>query len=167
MLYLSDQTISYNDFVFVSSNVETIGLSRVVVKNEDVTIVPLEKLVKALPKINDVHLTDDRLSSSITLNTVKELLTIPHFSKISKISLHEIPETFDVETYFAFIKKIKQIKFGLLFQLSISDAYKTRLEAIFDEILQTENHDYKVPFIHFWGCDQKKCRILGSLSDKD
>uniref|UniRef100_A0A914QZH7 Uncharacterized protein n=1 Tax=Panagrolaimus davidi TaxID=227884 RepID=A0A914QZH7_9BILA len=166
-LDLSFQTISYNDFVFISSNVEDITFCEVIVKNEDATIVPLEKLVKALPKIKDISFIESRMSSCITLNTVKELLIIPHFSKINKINFREIPEIFDIETFFAFIKKNKQIKSHLDFSRSISIAYKIRLEAIIDEILQTENHDYKVPFIDFWGCDPEKWRKYRLLVNND
>uniref|UniRef100_A0A914P5N4 Uncharacterized protein n=1 Tax=Panagrolaimus davidi TaxID=227884 RepID=A0A914P5N4_9BILA len=166
-LILCDLPISYNDFLFLSSNVENIVLTFVVVKNEDGSIVPLEKLVKSLPKIKDIFLYDDIDSSCITLNTVKELLTIPRFSKISKISLHKIPETFDIETFFAFIKKNKIAKFDLRFADTVSDAYKIRLESIIDEILQTENHDYKVPLIIFQGLDREKLTKLLSLFDKN
>uniref|UniRef100_A0A914P064 DUF38 domain-containing protein n=1 Tax=Panagrolaimus davidi TaxID=227884 RepID=A0A914P064_9BILA len=170
-LDLSIQTISYNDFLFISSNVENIELIRVVIKNEEVpyTIVPLEKLVKALPKIKNISLCENQnhMSSIFTRNTVKELLIIPHFSKISKITLHNIPETFDIETFFAFIKKNKITKFRLYFHHSFSAAYKNCLEAIIDEILQTENHDYKVPCICFYGLEEKKWKKLQSLYDKN
>uniref|UniRef100_A0AC35FTS5 Uncharacterized protein n=1 Tax=Panagrolaimus sp. PS1159 TaxID=55785 RepID=A0AC35FTS5_9BILA len=158
-LTLADHTISYSDFLFLSSNVENIELMSVVVKNEDGTIVPLEKLVKALPKIKFI--------SFFTSNTVKELLIIPHFSKISKIILENIPETFDIETCFAFIKKNKYTQFDIFVYDTISDAYKTRLEAIIDEILQTENHDYKVPLFDFTGIDLQKWRKLLSLYEKN
>uniref|UniRef100_A0A914P5B5 Uncharacterized protein n=1 Tax=Panagrolaimus davidi TaxID=227884 RepID=A0A914P5B5_9BILA len=167
MLYLSDLIISYNDFLFISSNVESIGLTRVVVKNEDATIVPLEKLVKALPKIKYIYLNENHKSSMITKNTFKELLIIPHFSKISNINLHGIPETFDFEKCFAFIKKNKQIEFSFVFSHEVSAACKTRLEAIIDEILQTENHNYKVPDIFFSGGDPEKSRKLRSLFDNN
>uniref|UniRef100_A0AC35GGA5 Uncharacterized protein n=1 Tax=Panagrolaimus sp. PS1159 TaxID=55785 RepID=A0AC35GGA5_9BILA len=139
----------------------------VVVKNEDGTIVPLEKLVKALPKIKYVNFYNNTDVSMITSNTVKELLIIPHFSKICKIILENIPETFDIETCFAFIKKNKQIKFSFFFHRSISAVYKNCVEAIIDEILQRENLDYKVPYVNFWGCDSKKDIKLLTLYDKN
>uniref|UniRef100_A0AC35F4P8 Uncharacterized protein n=1 Tax=Panagrolaimus sp. PS1159 TaxID=55785 RepID=A0AC35F4P8_9BILA len=166
-LHLWNQTISYNDFLFISSNVGKIFLYRTIVKTEDGLIVPLEKLVKALPKIKYISFCDDHLSSMITSNTVTEFLTIPHFSKISKIILREIPETFDIEKCFAFIKKNKITKVDIFFNHFLSDAYKIRVESIIDEILQTENHDYKVPEIAFEGCDRQKWRKLQSLFYKD
>uniref|UniRef100_A0A914PQZ6 Uncharacterized protein n=1 Tax=Panagrolaimus davidi TaxID=227884 RepID=A0A914PQZ6_9BILA len=168
-LFLYEETISYDHFVLISSNVEKVALAYVVVRNKEVpyTIVPLEKFVKALPKVKEFEFHDKIGFSSFTKNTVKELLTIPHFSKISKINLHNIPETFDIETFFAFIKKNKISKCDLRFADTVSDEYKTRLEAIIDEILQAENHDYKVPIFDFTGLDRQKWTKLRSLFDKN
>uniref|UniRef100_A0A914PL86 Uncharacterized protein n=1 Tax=Panagrolaimus davidi TaxID=227884 RepID=A0A914PL86_9BILA len=103
----------------------------------------------------------------ISENTVKELSIIPHFSKICEIVLHEIRETFDIETCFAFIKKNKYTRFAIDFHYDISEAYKIRVETVIDEIVQTENHDYKVPYIYFSELDHKKEKKLRTLYDKN
>uniref|UniRef100_A0AC35F0A6 FTH domain-containing protein n=1 Tax=Panagrolaimus sp. PS1159 TaxID=55785 RepID=A0AC35F0A6_9BILA len=156
VLTLRDQRISYNDILFLS-NVEKLEFCNVILKNEDGTIVKLEKLVKVLPKTKYITISEtlkEYSNSMISKNTVNELLKLPHFSKITNFNLDDIPETFDIETCFAFIKENKISKFRLHFSSSISAAHKTRLEAIIDEILQTENHDYKVPFIDFRACNR-------------
>uniref|UniRef100_A0A914PMA0 Uncharacterized protein n=1 Tax=Panagrolaimus davidi TaxID=227884 RepID=A0A914PMA0_9BILA len=66
--------------------------------------VRLEKLVKALPKVKYFFLRDNLSYSSITTNTVKELLKIPHISKITDIFLWDLPEQFDLETFYIYFK---------------------------------------------------------------
>uniref|UniRef100_A0AC35FH75 Uncharacterized protein n=1 Tax=Panagrolaimus sp. PS1159 TaxID=55785 RepID=A0AC35FH75_9BILA len=107
-------------------------------------IVPLEKLVKALPKVKEIRFDDNLISSCITSNTVKELLKIRHISKISQMKLDGIPEKFDLETFYMYFKKNKHTEFRIGFRDdAISEAYKIRIETIVDEIIATENHDYK------------------------
>uniref|UniRef100_A0A914R3R3 Uncharacterized protein n=1 Tax=Panagrolaimus davidi TaxID=227884 RepID=A0A914R3R3_9BILA len=79
------------------------------------------------------------------------------------MKLYGIPEVFDVETFFAYLKKNKYTKFNLYFAGSISEEYKVRIEKIVDEILQTKYHDYKPPFITFDGLAAEKRRKLLDL----
>uniref|UniRef100_A0AC35FH69 Uncharacterized protein n=1 Tax=Panagrolaimus sp. PS1159 TaxID=55785 RepID=A0AC35FH69_9BILA len=99
-------TFSFNEFVFLASNVEKITLCHVTVKNEDGTIVPLEKIVKVLPKIKEFEFSDNPVFSSFTANTVKELLEIPHLRTIDKFQLFNITEKFDIKTFFTYLKVI-------------------------------------------------------------
>uniref|UniRef100_A0A914QU60 Maturase K n=1 Tax=Panagrolaimus davidi TaxID=227884 RepID=A0A914QU60_9BILA len=162
-LHLFYQNLSYNEFLFLASNVEDIGLLEIIVKNENDEIVPLEKLIKALQKIKRIHFRNNLDSSSITTNTVKELVEIPHFSKIEKFKLFKLSELFDIETFFTYLKKNKQTIFCLFFGDSVSDAYKSRLESIIDKIIATEEHDYKPPLIQFSGIPFEKCYSIYSL----
>uniref|UniRef100_A0A914PPV4 Uncharacterized protein n=1 Tax=Panagrolaimus davidi TaxID=227884 RepID=A0A914PPV4_9BILA len=79
------------------------------------------------------------------------------------MKLYGIPEVFDIETFFAYLKKNKYTKFELYFADSISEEYKVRIEKIVDEILQTKFHDYKPPFISFDGLAAEKHRKLQDL----
>uniref|UniRef100_A0A914R153 Uncharacterized protein n=1 Tax=Panagrolaimus davidi TaxID=227884 RepID=A0A914R153_9BILA len=132
--------------------------------NDDGTNVPFEKLIEVLPKIKKITFSCRRNSSDITTKTVNELLKLPHFFKIERFELWDIPEHFDIKTFFNFLKKNKITKFDLLFYPIISEAYKILLETIVDEILETENHDYQVPNIYFHGLNEKKRSKLFSLS---
>uniref|UniRef100_A0A914PEU8 Uncharacterized protein n=1 Tax=Panagrolaimus davidi TaxID=227884 RepID=A0A914PEU8_9BILA len=108
----------------------------------------------------------DPSRSCITSNTVKELLELPHFLKLYEFVFDGLPETFDVDAIFAYLKKNKYTEFILRFADSISEEYKVRLEKIVDEILQTETHDYKVPLIRFNGLDAEKYDKLGDLYER-
>uniref|UniRef100_A0A914PJL7 Uncharacterized protein n=1 Tax=Panagrolaimus davidi TaxID=227884 RepID=A0A914PJL7_9BILA len=55
-LYLSHQEISLNEFIFLSPNIKIISLNCTPVKNEDGTILPLEKLVTYLPNAINIRL---------------------------------------------------------------------------------------------------------------
>uniref|UniRef100_A0A914NYM6 Uncharacterized protein n=1 Tax=Panagrolaimus davidi TaxID=227884 RepID=A0A914NYM6_9BILA len=129
--------------------------------NEERTIVPLEKLVKTLVNLKEISGEIDPSHSCITKGTVKELLLIPHFSKIYGFFFAGLPEVFDIDTFFIYLKKNKYTKFELHFAASISEEYKARLEKIVDEILQTETHDYNPPWISFDGLAQEKYHKMG------
>uniref|UniRef100_A0A914PWR4 Uncharacterized protein n=1 Tax=Panagrolaimus davidi TaxID=227884 RepID=A0A914PWR4_9BILA len=102
-------------------------------------------------------------------------------SKVEDIDLYQVTVKKEdgtivpLEELVEVLPKIKEIKllkykhtqFYLNFGGVVSAAYKTRLEEIIDEILQTKNHDYKVPLIIFYGLDQEKCKKLHSLFDKN
>uniref|UniRef100_A0A914PIW9 Uncharacterized protein n=1 Tax=Panagrolaimus davidi TaxID=227884 RepID=A0A914PIW9_9BILA len=163
-LSLVKDVISYKDFSFLFSNLENIVLRDNIVKNSDGSIVPFEKIFAVLPKIKECYFYDKIDSSCITKNTIKELLQIPHFSKINKLYFYQIPETFDIETFFKYSKKNKHTKFSITFGNSISETYKNRLEAVVDEIIESEKHDYTVLNIMFNGIDGEKLTKLCSLS---
>uniref|UniRef100_A0A914QBS2 Uncharacterized protein n=1 Tax=Panagrolaimus davidi TaxID=227884 RepID=A0A914QBS2_9BILA len=156
--------ISYEDFSFLSTNVRKIVLHENIVKNSDGSIVPFENLIAVLPKIKIIFFYDKIDSSCITKNTVKELLKIPHFSKIDRFELFGTTEKFDIETFFTYLKKNKHTKFTISFGNSISETYKNRLEEIVDEIIETEEHDYKIPEIEYNGINGEKLTKLCSLS---
>uniref|UniRef100_A0A914PH61 Uncharacterized protein n=1 Tax=Panagrolaimus davidi TaxID=227884 RepID=A0A914PH61_9BILA len=124
------------------------------------TAVSLEALFKALPNIKTfTYFLPENSLNIITTKTAEELLKIPHFLSLDKFVIYEIPEIFDIKTFYGYIKKNKQTKIELDFSRQISDEYKTRLQKIVDEILETENRDYKVPRINFSG-------ITNSSADK-
>uniref|UniRef100_A0A914PUS2 Uncharacterized protein n=1 Tax=Panagrolaimus davidi TaxID=227884 RepID=A0A914PUS2_9BILA len=161
-LILDEQNISFNEFLFLTSNVENIKLRHVIVKNEEGSIVPLEKLVKVLPKIKEFEFYDNFNSSCISKNTVKKLLEISHFSKINEFALFNIPESIDIKEFWNYIKKNKFTKFTFYFQETISEGYKNRV----DEIIEAESHDYKIPKINFKTISGEKWEKMVSLLDK-
>uniref|UniRef100_A0A914PG81 Uncharacterized protein n=1 Tax=Panagrolaimus davidi TaxID=227884 RepID=A0A914PG81_9BILA len=134
---------------FLFSKAKVVYLHKSVVRNKNDETVPLEKLVKGLPKIKKINLSDNPTFSSITSNTVKELFKIPRISKVTDVILWKLPETFDLETFYIYFKKNKHTKFRIRFRDAISEAYKIRIVEIVDEIIATENHDYKIPNIGF------------------
>uniref|UniRef100_A0AC34FQN9 Uncharacterized protein n=1 Tax=Panagrolaimus sp. ES5 TaxID=591445 RepID=A0AC34FQN9_9BILA len=152
-LTLCYQIISYNDFIFLASKCEALWFwYGVTVVNEDDTGVPLEKLIEAAPKIKSMHVSLYYASSNIiTPNTVHELLKIPHFFNLTHFFFYHLPEVFDIETFYAYIKKNKKTGIYLHFTDEISEDFKNRLRVIVKEIVQTKNHNYKVPRIEFSG----------------
>uniref|UniRef100_A0A914Q860 Uncharacterized protein n=1 Tax=Panagrolaimus davidi TaxID=227884 RepID=A0A914Q860_9BILA len=161
-LSLMNDVIPYKDFLFLSSNLEQIVFHNIIVKNENDEIIPFEKLFAVLPKIKECYFYNNLTCSSITTNTVKELLKMPHFSKINR-DLYYIPEEFDIETFFRYLRKNKHSTFYLRFRSGISETYKNRLEAIVDEILSIENHDYKIPNIYFIDLPNEKWKKLHTI----
>uniref|UniRef100_A0A914PQA6 Uncharacterized protein n=1 Tax=Panagrolaimus davidi TaxID=227884 RepID=A0A914PQA6_9BILA len=81
--------------------------------------------------------------------TVEELLEIPHFLSLDEFRIWRIPEIFDIISFYGHIKKNKKTWIDLNFFRQISDEYKTRIQTIVDEILETEDRVYKIPSIYF------------------
>uniref|UniRef100_A0A914QYN7 Uncharacterized protein n=1 Tax=Panagrolaimus davidi TaxID=227884 RepID=A0A914QYN7_9BILA len=164
-IYFDQQMFSFNDLMVIASKCEILHLSSVVIMNNDEVIpeieedqfyfetaVSLEALFKALPDVKTFtyYLPNNSLNI-ITSKTAEELLKISNFLSLDKFEIREIPEIFDIESFYGHIKENKKTKIDLDFSLQISDEYKTRLQTIVDEILETKNRDYKVPSIYFSG----------------
>uniref|UniRef100_A0AC34G2D8 Uncharacterized protein n=1 Tax=Panagrolaimus sp. ES5 TaxID=591445 RepID=A0AC34G2D8_9BILA len=143
-LNLKNQSISFDDFIFLASKCETVWFweNVTVFHDEDKSVVPLEKIVELLPKLT--HLVYWGLKM-ITTKTVKELIKLPNFANLTEFTLFTVPESFDIETFYDYIKTNKNTKIYLSFSYGISGEYKNRLRTIKDEIDQTENRDYIKP----------------------
>uniref|UniRef100_A0AC35G1J5 Uncharacterized protein n=1 Tax=Panagrolaimus sp. PS1159 TaxID=55785 RepID=A0AC35G1J5_9BILA len=139
---------------------EDIIFDTVIVKDSDGSIVSLEKIFKAFINAKNFEFYSYSTFSNITSKTFNELLRIPHFSKLQSMTLNSIPDIFDIETFYIYLKKNNTTKFDLIFHKSISAPYRIRLEEIIDEILSTEVFDYKVPFIDFDGLEFEKASRL-------
>uniref|UniRef100_A0AC34FY98 DUF38 domain-containing protein n=1 Tax=Panagrolaimus sp. ES5 TaxID=591445 RepID=A0AC34FY98_9BILA len=135
-LILWEQILSYDEFMVLAPAVEHLDFTRVTVKYGDGTILPFEKIVEQLHEAKQIGFTSFG-SEMITSKTFKELLKIPHFATLDEFVLYTIPESFDIESFYVYLKKNKHTKIGIHFCDTISDQYKTRLEAIIDEIINT------------------------------
>uniref|UniRef100_A0A914P6W2 Uncharacterized protein n=1 Tax=Panagrolaimus davidi TaxID=227884 RepID=A0A914P6W2_9BILA len=169
---LCDQNLFFDELIFLASNAETIrfdgGSERTfedptsIIKNADGSFSPLEKIFAALPKVKKFYYTPPS-DDFITTNTVKELLKISHFSNLDYFRMVFIPVSFDIETFYDYIKGNKKTRIYLLFSPDISEAYKTRLQTIVNEILQTQTRDFKVPYISFDGSVIEDDELLWDL----
>uniref|UniRef100_A0A914QSW7 Uncharacterized protein n=1 Tax=Panagrolaimus davidi TaxID=227884 RepID=A0A914QSW7_9BILA len=156
---LSDQIISYHDFSFIISSVEEIYLNRVIVKHADGSDVPIEDIIAIAVNAQDVYV----YKPTITPKTMKELLQIPHFATLDRLTLCDLSEMFDINAFYSYMKKNHHTKFFLNFNEQISEGYMNRLETIVDEILETKQFNYKPPGINFTGLDIQKYRLLFSM----
>uniref|UniRef100_A0A914QDM8 Uncharacterized protein n=1 Tax=Panagrolaimus davidi TaxID=227884 RepID=A0A914QDM8_9BILA len=160
-LDLVNQIITFDELLFLASNAEHFDSDGVVVKYGDDSVVPLEKVVEALPKIKTIGYYC--CPTSVTGKTFKELMNIPHFMTLDSLKLFNVPEEFDLECFYIYMKKNERTEVGLEFGIPLSDGYKIRLNLITDEIIATQNHDYKPPWIEFYGMDAEKFDQLESI----
>uniref|UniRef100_A0AC35GW92 Uncharacterized protein n=1 Tax=Panagrolaimus sp. PS1159 TaxID=55785 RepID=A0AC35GW92_9BILA len=145
-IFVYGQNISFNDFICFSKNVECISFINTNLKNENDSNIPLEKLVETLPKLKKLSINNpDYDRYLITSETMKELIKIKHVPQIDTICFAGLTDTFDIETFYDYMKKNKHTRFYFSFSYRFSNAYLNRLEEIVDEIIETQNHDYKVP----------------------
>ena len=104
-LDIANQILTFDEFQkFTSSGSLTwLVLEVVLVKNVDGSIVPIEKLIELLPKLQKfdyLNLPGDNGLQTITPETAANLNAIPHFPKIQNFTMDEVPESFDYEVFF-------------------------------------------------------------------
>uniref|UniRef100_A0A914PCQ0 Uncharacterized protein n=1 Tax=Panagrolaimus davidi TaxID=227884 RepID=A0A914PCQ0_9BILA len=144
--------IFYNAFMFFAEKAEKICLLVANVINNEDSSVALEKLIEGLPNLKDLnYYTEDDNENIITPTTFQKLLKIPHFLTLDKLTLRYIPEVADIDIFSDYIKRNKKTRIHFEFWYELSEQYKTRLQEIIDEIVETEYHEYKVPLIEFQG----------------
>ena len=106
-LTLTFQTLTFNEFQkFTSSgSLKCLDLKKTIVKNDDGTVVPIQKLVELLPKLQRLYYDnfpkDEGGLQTITSETAVKLVAIPHFPKLKIFEFKGVPESFDIEAFFA------------------------------------------------------------------
>uniref|UniRef100_A0A914PJX3 Uncharacterized protein n=1 Tax=Panagrolaimus davidi TaxID=227884 RepID=A0A914PJX3_9BILA len=158
-LFIYNQNIFFHDLSLLFESAEKIYFTDVCVKNDDGSIVSVEKIVEIAVKAKSFTFR----GGSITSKTMKELLKIPNFLKLDEFYMYHISEDFDLETFYNYMKKNKTTKFWFYFENQISEAYKNRIETIIDEIITTKKFDYKPPVLAFNGDDHEKFEILRNI----
>uniref|UniRef100_A0A914Q6Z1 Uncharacterized protein n=1 Tax=Panagrolaimus davidi TaxID=227884 RepID=A0A914Q6Z1_9BILA len=158
-LSLLNQVISYRDLPLLISSAEMIHFDEVVVKHEHGSNVDVQKIVEIASKATLIHIT----RPTITSKTMVELLKIPNFSTLRRFTLENVPEVFDIETFYVHMKKNKTTNFRLDFDESISDDYMKRLDEITNEVIATKEFDYKPVFIHFRELDYERWNMLEDI----
>uniref|UniRef100_A0A914PRL1 Uncharacterized protein n=1 Tax=Panagrolaimus davidi TaxID=227884 RepID=A0A914PRL1_9BILA len=149
-LKLVKQYILYEELDILGTFAKYVCLKGSVVKYQNGENVELEKIVEVFPKATKIVFP---LEYIISAKTVKQLLQLPNFSKLDSFKIFNIPDDFDIESFFAFIKTNKHRRIRLEFAETISEAYKARLDAVINEIFETEETDYKLPWIDYPGID--------------
>uniref|UniRef100_A0AC34FIB0 Uncharacterized protein n=1 Tax=Panagrolaimus sp. ES5 TaxID=591445 RepID=A0AC34FIB0_9BILA len=154
-LTLQRQTISFKDFIFLASNVESLQLTNALnILNEDGSVATLEKIVEALPKLTYFEFCfDTDVPEVVTPKTIHNLLKIPHFSNLTRLGMSNVPQLMDIDALYAFVKKNKKTKLSLSF-LTISEGYRNHLQAIVDDVIQSGNRDFIPPYFDFPDMDQ-------------
>uniref|UniRef100_A0AC34GRK8 Uncharacterized protein n=1 Tax=Panagrolaimus sp. ES5 TaxID=591445 RepID=A0AC34GRK8_9BILA len=144
---LHQQSITFDQLLFLASSADVLILEKCVVTDNSGSHVQIENIVAAFPTILKFASNQDALNTSI--NTVKNLFKIPHFSTLSRFFMFQISDLFDIETVYEYLKTCENgIHFCFIFSDSISDAYLARLETIVDDILETSSsYNYKFPYI--------------------
>uniref|UniRef100_A0AC34G5H1 F-box domain-containing protein n=1 Tax=Panagrolaimus sp. ES5 TaxID=591445 RepID=A0AC34G5H1_9BILA len=152
-LRLKNQKISFNQLLLFSPNVRSLILVKCSVFYENGDEVPGETVLKNFTNLEafTFFLCPDTVVNCS--NTAKELLQIPQFKTLGLFTFKGLSEAFDIDTFFnQYLKGNKITRVALLFTNSIPEAYKEKLQAITDEILDDESpRPYYIPHIHFDG----------------
>uniref|UniRef100_A0A914P5G2 Uncharacterized protein n=1 Tax=Panagrolaimus davidi TaxID=227884 RepID=A0A914P5G2_9BILA len=167
-LYVSNQVLSFHDYSLLIPSAEDITFNHVTIKNENGSNIALEKVVEVAVKAKYIEINSNTVLTNITSSTFKELLKIPHFANLNYFSLKNIPESFDLDAFYS----NKTTKYWLIFDDSIPQVYKNRIEAIVDEMLATKVFGSQPPYFDFRGLNHSKrleldfCDVLFLLNKK-
>ena len=108
-LMLAHLILSFDEFQkFTSSGtLESLDLHDTIVKNDDRTVVTIEKFIEILSNLEAFvygNIPGDEGFQAITSETAAHLIEIPHFPKIKYFVIRNIQESFDFEVFFAVSK---------------------------------------------------------------
>uniref|UniRef100_A0AC34GWR4 Uncharacterized protein n=1 Tax=Panagrolaimus sp. ES5 TaxID=591445 RepID=A0AC34GWR4_9BILA len=145
-LNLNDQNLLFNEFLFFASSVQTCSLNKVKIQYPNGEEVFLEDIIKPLTKLQRFYSFS---KPHISLNTVKNLLNIPHFSRLSDFNLKNLDEDFDIQIFYNYFTTNQFTKICLHFGNAISDEFKDELETIVDEIIDVGYLAYQPPLITY------------------
>jgi hypothetical protein len=163
-LSLANQIISYNDLMILAKDVEDLTLNKVFVRNEVTFFVTVDKIFDLFPKVKRFFYTCTQRTPDMVNETFGKFLKNPNFLALDVFTCYRVSDNFDIEAFYAYMESNKHTKINLEFAGNISVALKNRLEQIVDEILSTQNHGYKPPFLDFHGLAQQKLNAIRDLS---
>uniref|UniRef100_A0A914P9R8 DUF38 domain-containing protein n=1 Tax=Panagrolaimus davidi TaxID=227884 RepID=A0A914P9R8_9BILA len=163
-LTLFDQKLTTDEFLFISAKTARVHFADLTVVNRDGKEIAFEKLVELIPEARSLdHCFKDN-DKTVTAETVKELLKLPRLQNFYEFRLFNVPEAYDIETFFA---HIKESMYELEFPGALSVDYQSRLEAIVDELIEVQTFDYIPPFISYPEMDDEKCHKLFQVCRKN
>jgi hypothetical protein len=155
VLTLQNQKLTVDEFLFVTAKTSRVRFSDLTVVNSDGKEIAFEKLVELTPEVCSLDHCFKSDDKTVTAKSVKEMVKFLHLHNFVEFRLYNVPEAFDIETFFAHIKKSKRM-FQLEFAGPLSVPYQSRLESIADELLEAHTFDYIPPFIFYPEMDDEK-----------
>uniref|UniRef100_A0A914NYV3 Uncharacterized protein n=1 Tax=Panagrolaimus davidi TaxID=227884 RepID=A0A914NYV3_9BILA len=87
------------------------------------------------------------------------ILKLQNLKNLESLSLQHFPESLNIQDLSAFLKKYKNVEIEFFFDVNISDGYKNRLDALIDEIIESEVLGRR---IRYNDQDEKKLKIMNS-----
>uniref|UniRef100_A0AC34GTK8 Uncharacterized protein n=1 Tax=Panagrolaimus sp. ES5 TaxID=591445 RepID=A0AC34GTK8_9BILA len=161
-LSLFDQIITWNEFQKLSSSgiIESIDFSGSDVKYDHGNIVPLDEIIKLLPKLEYIYC--DNSLSTITIQSTQKFIDLLNPSTLKSIIMRDIPESFDFNLFAKFIDANPSIDFWLDFGDEISDEYAKILQDYVGELIRTSSYKTRRIFIRFPHISDENAQLLES-----
>uniref|UniRef100_A0AC34GTQ1 FBD domain-containing protein n=1 Tax=Panagrolaimus sp. ES5 TaxID=591445 RepID=A0AC34GTQ1_9BILA len=140
---------SFKEFLFLIPEVVDLSFYGVI-KENDSKFVSFDKILKHLPKLEEIRYFFKPNGSDITPDTVKNLSEMENLKKLKKMTLHHIRPAFDFDAFLKFMLENKHILFVLLFyRQSTTEEYMVNVKA-FAKTLKVEDYgDHQRPEIRY------------------
>uniref|UniRef100_A0A914QHU8 Uncharacterized protein n=1 Tax=Panagrolaimus davidi TaxID=227884 RepID=A0A914QHU8_9BILA len=132
------------------------------IKYNDEKVVPLDKIIESLPNLKYLEL--GFVNDSSMINTSTNILKLQNLKNLESVFFYYIPESLNIRDLSAFIKKYKEVEIIIYFNENISNDYKNQLDALIDEIIESEVLGH---FIAYRGQNEKKLKIMESRLKSD
>uniref|UniRef100_A0AC35GQL6 Uncharacterized protein n=1 Tax=Panagrolaimus sp. PS1159 TaxID=55785 RepID=A0AC35GQL6_9BILA len=146
-LGIHDTKVNFNDFLFFASTVEILYLTYVEMTYNDGKNVMIEKILEAVPQIQEFLFFSIDGVSVITESTLKHISKLQNLSNFKKLTLIEITEALNLEDLCTFSKARKDIKFEIYYLTNqISQEYKDQLDEIIAAEKQAENSNLHIKY---------------------
>uniref|UniRef100_A0AC34GTV5 DUF38 domain-containing protein n=1 Tax=Panagrolaimus sp. ES5 TaxID=591445 RepID=A0AC34GTV5_9BILA len=164
-LFLMDQIITWDKFQKLSSSgtITSIDFSESDIMYADGGIVPMDEIIKLLPKIEYIlWAPSDASISTITSISTLKFIDLLNPTTLKSLTMFVIPESFDFKFIFKFIYANPTIDFWLDFGDEISDEYAKILQDYVDELIKTSSYKTQRIFIRFPQISDENAHLLES-----
>uniref|UniRef100_A0AC34GTM1 FTH domain-containing protein n=1 Tax=Panagrolaimus sp. ES5 TaxID=591445 RepID=A0AC34GTM1_9BILA len=143
------QIITWDQFKKLSSSgtIKSINFSESDIMYADGGIVPMDEIIKLLPKLE--YIFCDNLLSTVTIESTLKFIDLLDPTTLKSIIMFEIPDSFDFKLFSAFMDANPSIDFWLDFDAGISDEYAEILQDYVDQLIQTSSYKIRRIRIRF------------------
>uniref|UniRef100_A0AC34GNL8 BTB domain-containing protein n=1 Tax=Panagrolaimus sp. ES5 TaxID=591445 RepID=A0AC34GNL8_9BILA len=160
-LTIEYQKLNFEEFKLLASSPELFGYRFFYcnIVHKDGSIVMLEELLGALPNVKDFEYYIDDFFV-INASTLENISSLKNLDSLKSLTLYRVPENFDLDELYTFVKDRLNFKFALEFADTISNEYKNQLDVLIDKIIESETPNC---FIVYHGQNIEKLKIMREL----
>uniref|UniRef100_A0AC34G3K4 Uncharacterized protein n=1 Tax=Panagrolaimus sp. ES5 TaxID=591445 RepID=A0AC34G3K4_9BILA len=156
-LYSHCSDVLYNEFKSCASFLTEIDFFMARIINDDGSMVMLDKILEDTPNIKTFKYSFGHDLSMINAATMKNICELKNLKHLKTFILSSLPDVLNVEDISTFIKDHPDTTIWLHHSITMSEEYKTQLDALVDTVIESE-----VPnrLIYYTGVNKEKYKTM-------